>query len=271
MLIRPALLPTRPILIRAVTTVLLLALLTALMLVGAWAGLQAWPKSAPPIAGADHDPALPAPLQKPRSGPLPKVPAVIEAGFAKPMRPGTAPLQVEVAVNSRRDELAVAVLDAGTGATLRDVELPGDGSAIRFDDLPDTRLQVVLHARDQSPRFAWLTRSEVAAGGERQIRLEAELQSVVLRLKATRVDANRRFVPITAHLRRVDDPTWGNTMLTPVALGFAPGSADLDLALPSLPAGRYRVEFDGFAPRSQTPIEVVIPSPSPIEVAGEPL
>ncbi|MCC6786015.1 MAG: hypothetical protein IT457_24430 [Planctomycetes bacterium] len=262
--------------IRAVSFAFLCAVLTVLAAIGAWAGLQAWPRAAARVATPTQEAELRAALPAPPRGPLPRVLAAAEASFEVRARPASAALRLELLGDPGADgdgALVVTLLDARSGARIASRPLGSARGALEFEAVPNVAIVAALHAATDSPRHGWLSRAAIPAAegtGPRAAQLDVTRTRVRVRLQSNAVDADERWSCVVLGLTRVDVPDWGGGSSTTIATGFARGQSELELELGPLGPGRYALSFGGFTPEPATPGEFAVPATSQLEIRGRP-
>ena len=270
---RPPPVPRSPP-IRSTALAFLLAVLTFLAAIAVWAGLQAWPTHELRAAETAAAIEFPTPLPEPERGPLPPVEQPVQAAFTRsvPPRDGRVELSVVGVTSTRR--MQVSILDAETGAPLATSQVDSAAKPIGFTGLPRGAVLAVAHEPGRSPRFAWLARALLVTNepdtAPRVATLDVTGHPVTIRIQATAAPPARRWTPVSVALSRVDDPDWNDDAVRAVAIAFEPGSADHELELGPLAAGRYRVRMRGFEVEGDAAVEFDVPSTTLLELRGMP-
>lgn len=258
--------------IRAASLALLYAVLTFLALVGAWAGLNAWPSAAVRLAEPGVGQERPAALEGPVRGPLPPLRRTVEAAFTPS---GPRPEQsIELTFDgpAAGEPLSVTLLDATTNAPLAVRALDSATTQLVIAGIPGVPLVAVLHRPSASPRFAWLARVEVpAATGDaaRRATLSRALHPATVRLITEDITADGRPRVVALALSRRDAPEWGPGAATPFEAVFENGAHEVEVALGPLGPGRYALALRGFATNPGGPLHFDLPGPARIEIVGQ--
>lgn len=245
-----------------------------LTLIAIWAGLQAWPTHALRAAEIAVAFELPAPLSEPERGPLPAVQQTVEAAFARSDPPRDGRVELNLIGVTPTQRMQVSILDAATEAPLATTQVDPGTKPVGFRGLPRGAVLAVAHEPGRSPRFAWLARALLEPNepdtGPRVGTLDVTGHPVTIRIRATATPPARRWTPVSVALSRVDDPDWNDDAVRAVAIAFAPGSADHDLELGPLAAGRYRLRMRGFELEGDPDVEFDVPSTTLLELRGMP-